>query len=464
MRFFHYTIFATLLTVFGFAGCAKHISLESCPDGSYCKGGMNCKETFTGSGIYTCTNAGCGNQVVEYAAGEECDLGTANSDAPGAACRTSCLRRDCGDGILDSGEECDNGTRDDGTGNEIIDLTTDPPTLATRPDACRGVVNPAFENLIDTPDEPRYFCRTAFCGDGAQDTGEECDDGNTIDDDECSNTCVIATCGDDNINVSVVGGAEPTMEQCDDGAANANAPDACRTTCRNPICGDNITDVTSGTGPSGGAEACDEGGLNSYEPNRCRPDCSQPFCGDNITDDNAPFNEACDDGVNENVPNICRPGCIAPRCGDSLIDDDPMWGEEACDDGDTDVGDGCNASCKVELGWSCTGQPSVCTEGCGDGLIRGSEECDNETDFIPNSGDGCSATCRVETGWTCTGEPSNCTPICGDNLRFGAEATATGCDDGNTNPNDGCNATCYVEAGWTCVGPPSVCTPICGDS
>jgi cysteine-rich repeat protein len=37
-------------------------------------------------------------------------------------------------------------------------------------------------------------------------------------------------------------------------------------------------------------------------------------------------------------------------------------GTEACDDGDTEPGDGCDASCQVETGWICTGEPSVCTE------------------------------------------------------------------------------------------------------
>jgi len=42
---------------------------------------------------------------------------------------------------------------------------------------------------------------------------------------------------------------------------------------------------------------------------------------------------------------------------------------------------------------------------CGDGAIEGDEQCDdgNETDS-----DGCSSICEEEAGWTCTGEPSSC--------------------------------------------------------
>lgn len=34
---------------------------------------------------------------------------------------------------------------------------------------------------------------------------------------------------------------------------------------------------------------------------------------------------------------------------------------EACDDGNTTAGDGCDATCTVEPGFTCTGEPSVCT-------------------------------------------------------------------------------------------------------
>jgi Mg-chelatase subunit ChlD len=43
-------------------------------------------------------------------------------------------------------------------------------------------------------------------------------------------------------------------------------------------------------------------------------------------------------------------------CGDGLI-----GSLETCDDGDAASGDGCDSTCHVETGWSCTGQPSICT-------------------------------------------------------------------------------------------------------
>ncbi len=36
-------------------------------------------------------------------------------------------------------------------------------------------------------------CRNAFCGDGHKRVDEECDDGNMINNDFCSNTCKVRT-------------------------------------------------------------------------------------------------------------------------------------------------------------------------------------------------------------------------------------------------------------------------------
>jgi hypothetical protein len=38
---------------------------------------------------------------------EECDKGAANSNTQRDGCRTSCRKAHCGDGVKDTGEECD---------------------------------------------------------------------------------------------------------------------------------------------------------------------------------------------------------------------------------------------------------------------------------------------------------------------------------------------------------------------
>jgi MYXO-CTERM domain-containing protein len=57
--------------------------------------------------------------------------------------------------------------------------------------------------------------------------------------------------------------------------------------------------------------------------------------------------------------------------------------------------------------WSCTGEPSVCTEDtlCGNGVLDDVEQCD---DGGLAADDGCAADCTLEDGFTCDGEPSVC--------------------------------------------------------
>lgn len=75
---------------------------------------------------------------------------------------------------------------------------------------------------------------------------------------------------------------------------------------------------------------------------------------------------------------------------------------------------------------------SVCFSICGDGTIKGIEECDDFNN-VPN--DGCT-NCVIDPGFTCRIAPisstnpkliSICTSTCGDGIVSGAEE----CDDGN---------------------------------
>ena len=80
---------------------------------------------------------------------------------------------------------------------------------------------------------------------------------------------------------------------------------------------------------------------------------------------------------------------LVAACGNGTID-----AGESCDDSDTVNGDGCDATCTVESGYSCSGQPSTCTQSgappvCGNGTVEAGEQCD---DGNLVSGDGCSGT------------------------------------------------------------------------
>ena len=74
------------------------------------------------------------------------------------------------------------------------------------------------------------------------DAGEECDDGNDINDDDCANACTLNLCGN---------GRQDPGELCDDGEENSDVTaNACRTDCSQPRCGDGVMDA---------GEECDDG-------------------------------------------------------------------------------------------------------------------------------------------------------------------------------------------------------------
>ncbi len=69
----------------------------------------------------------------------------------------------------------------------------------------------------------------AQCGNGRVEGQEACDDGNTVNNDACSNSCTIAVCGD--------GIIQPGLgETCDDG--NTVSTDLCTSLCKSVECGD----------------------------------------------------------------------------------------------------------------------------------------------------------------------------------------------------------------------------------
>jgi uncharacterized repeat protein (TIGR01451 family) len=96
----------------------------------------------------------CGDGVLDP--GEECDDG---NNVDGDGCSANCTLEYCGDGVLDPGEECDDGNNVDG-------------------DGCSA------------------DCKVEYCGDGNLDPGEECDDGNNIDGDGCSANCTLEESGE----------------------------------------------------------------------------------------------------------------------------------------------------------------------------------------------------------------------------------------------------------------------------
>lgn len=253
----------------------------------------------------------CGNGALDT--GETCDDGTRNSDARPDACRRDCRLPYCGDGISDKGEECDDSNRvpNDGCTNECRIGRCGNGLIEWGEQCDDGVRNSDLK-----PDACRRTCAVSRCGDGIVDRGEECDDSNKINVDNCTNDCRVSRCGDAIVQ---------SGEQCDEGSRNAdNRPDACRINCTAARCGDGVVDRD---------EECDDG--NRLDNDACANTCRRSRCGDGVIQPG----EQCDDGMrNSDVKaNICRLDCLYPHCGDGVVD----RGEE-CDGGLS-----CTAECRV---------------------------------------------------------------------------------------------------------------------
>jgi cysteine-rich repeat protein len=109
------------------------------------------------------------------------------------------------------------------------------------------------------------------CGNGVLEGMEACDDGNTLDTDNCVKGCQVASCGD--------GFVEDGVENCDDG--NNTDTDAC-VMCKAARCGDGLV--------QDGVEACDD--ANPVDTDACLTTCKAATCGDGFTQAGV---EDCDD-------------------------------------------------------------------------------------------------------------------------------------------------------------------------
>ena len=259
-------------------------------------------------------------------------------------------------------------------------------------------------------------CVTAgetWCGNGVQEVGEACDDGddNTAEygtSARCNLDCssLAPHCGDGEVN----GG-----EECDSGENNSEEygeAERCNSSCNGtaPHCGD---------GEQNGGEACDSGESNSDaygSAGRCNTTCTglAPSCGDGLTNGA----EVCDDGASNtdgySLGLTCNTACtgFASYCGDGERDDEDG---EACDN--PDPSSGCTATCEKS--------PDV---ECGDLVTHSAfEQCDDgntvteSCDYEAQSCLVCDATCQVAT-------PA--IPGCGDGIiqNAGGDAGKEACD------------------------------------
>jgi cysteine-rich repeat protein len=473
---------------------------ETCDDGN-ADSGDGCDRDCAQEAGYACVGepsvcgAVCGDGVI--AGDETCDgsslggatceslslgTGTLACDALCALDPAGCSAYACGNGALDADEECDGA---DMNGETCLGRGYDGGSLA-----CTSTCT------LDTSG-----CTLHSCGNGIVEGIETCDDANLDPGDGCGPNCGVeagwACVGQPSVCAALCGnGALDSGEQCDGAALGGQ-------TCE-----------SLGQGYVGGALAC----AASCTFNTAA--CELPTCGNGVLDAQEQCDGVLMGGQTCTTVGafiggtlLCLPscafdvsGCLPITCGDGVIS-----AGEACDDANTSSGDGCNILCNVESGWSCAGEPSTCTPLCGNNQLDPGEPCDGgqlggatcQSLGFDTGSLACAAGCtyntsgcsmfscgdgQVTAGEDCDGANLNgatcvslgfvggalaCTvncgfdtagciaPVCGDGII--SAGVGEQCDDGNSASGDGCNAACQVENGWICTGTPSTCTPSCGN-
>jgi formylglycine-generating enzyme required for sulfatase activity len=304
-----------------------------CEEGQLCKVGGDCRsgvcakdpadkklkctawsaEDGVANGDETGVDCGCVSGATcdspaTCAAGEVCD---SDDDCASARClRGRCSRGACGNGgnascgracaVLCAEAQACAGDVDCASG-----LCVDAACAQTAAGGCAINGSSYAAGAVDETDATR-FCHPAKpwdwsqdrCGDGMRTGIEECDDGNALDDDACSNGCKSAVCGDGLVQAGA-------GEECDNGAEANGADGLCSGTCRLPRCGDQL--VT-------GAEECDDGNRTSGDG--CSATCGlETAC--ELTDPAVAF--TC------SAPGTCRiqdgaPACLCPSGYTTSVD------------------------------------------------------------------------------------------------------------------------------------------------
>ena len=202
---------------------------RSCASLGYASGTLGCNSGCTFD-LAACTN--CGNGRVDGS--ESCDgsaLGgqtcasrgfTAGTLGCTAACAfdtARCTTSACGNGRMQSGEACDDGNADDADGCSARCTVETGFACTGMPSSCTAVCGDGRIVVSESCDGTMLMgatcasqgfpgggtltcrasnctfdtsaCRATTCGNSTIDTGEECDDGNTVSNDGCTSSCQV---------------------------------------------------------------------------------------------------------------------------------------------------------------------------------------------------------------------------------------------------------------------------------
>jgi cysteine-rich repeat protein len=354
--------------------CVTGDATRNCTPKDTCAGQGTCSATHTcTAGTPLPNGTGCG----PAGQGEVCNGGV-------------CSAPKCGDGIVETGEDCDFGAGNGlGTGCEA----TCKFSCTKTPESCVTVDLCAGTNACTAVTVGGAAGQKCVTGTPPPD-GTACGAGNAG---VCAGgLCKLSTCGNGTVDAG---------EQCDFGAG-ANGPGTgCELDCQFS-CQTTPADTCPSADPCSAApQKCSPITVGGKAGQKCAAQTPIAACG------------ACGGG-NICVANVCKPNA----CGDSCV-----AGGETCD---------------PPNGTTCS--PSCTTIVCGDGKREGQEQCDDGQQ-PPKNLDGCDATCKFEQDHRANGVTIlfNPSALCRTNNALGsaiasaAQSTmqsslATGVKDGST--------------------------------
>ena len=366
----------------------------------------------------------------------------------------------CGNGAVEGGEECDQGSQNSATGVCSKDCkwacipgnATRGDTFCDDKDPCNGTETCGATHAC-TPGTP--LASGAACG-----TGKVCN----------ANKCTDAVCGDKIVTAP---------EECDEGNANGTGgcDKACHFTCistdttrscasldsctANGTCDDAKHTCTAGA-PKADGTACTSG----TTAGACKGGaCVAASCGDGVT--TAP--EQCDFGTANGAGTGCELNCTfsCTKAPESCVTVDACGGKNACATVTVSGASGqkCVVGTPPAAGTACgtggTCQGNVCvTATCGNGTLDAGEQCDFGT-----AGNGAGKGCESNCTFSCQASPDSCpnTDRCG-----AAPQACTAMTGPNGIAGKQCKATTTLAACAAC-GTGGVCvsgackTSVCGD-
>ncbi len=350
----------------------------------------------------------------------------------------------CGNGIINPGEECDRG------------FLNGPPG-SNAECAC----NPSIPRCRSTiPGLQWQGCTWPVCGDGIVNNDillngqfvnfdlihEECDDGNFINADSCSNSCSLnIPLGSSSSQLSIIIITSSTASTFSDvsTASTASVSSNISTFSNASLFSNNSSQGTENDDDDNENSGGDTGG---DDDDACTSDaeCTIGIC---INGDCTPCIDNSECSSNSCNRGQCLPDetlvAAASICGNGTLEQ-----YEECDDSNRRDNDGCSSTCLLEIGicgdgviqsllgeqceqsvhsptlpYSCIKCRFLSTT-CGDGNIDGGEECDDGTQNSTSPDALCRPDCSLSR--------------CGDGVVDSTEM----CDDGNRISNDGCDRYC----------------------